>query len=240
MGGRDPQSWPSPERHLILWPPVRVRNRGSPQILHAVASWTQEGREVLCHSWSSARPGGARWPDAQLTTALHTHPHGHRRCCPAQSRHSNTQLPVHRHISHTWPHTHTHTCVVMCLHSCTPSNSATLTRTPCAPLATSMYIISAQRRSQPWHHIHTTVPRTQSHSSYSDICIAAKPHMHTATVSRVAAPGLCLHLLGCQLGSSITWHHHIQFFIADEELEGWQLAASPSGPGDASGQGPAP
>lgn len=212
-------------------------------MLHAVASWTQEDQEVLCHSWSSARPGGARWPNAQLTTALHTHPHGHRRCCPPQSRHSDTQLPVHRHISHTWPHTHTHThthtCVVMCLHSCTPSNSATLTLTPLhlwpRPCTSSLHSVSLSRgiTSTPQSHTH-------SHTLHTVTCIAAKSHMHTAKMSRVAAPGLYLHLLGCQLGSSITWHHHIQFFIADEELEGWQLAASPSGPGNASGQGPAP
>lgn len=119
-----------------------------------------------------------------------THSHGHRHFCPPQSRqpHTATQ-PVHRRISHTWPRTHV--CIIMCSHSCTPSDSATVTLSqPCSHLAISSYIIYSQCQSQPCHHSYATVPCTQS-------C----PHIGTHTAIKSHSKGVTCSYTS--LGSSV-------------------------------------
>lgn len=55
-GDPEPQSWPSPGKKSALWSHGRVGDGGSPQVLHPVTFWTQEGREPLCHSCTTAVP----------------------------------------------------------------------------------------------------------------------------------------------------------------------------------------
>lgn len=169
-GTSDPQSWPSPGKESALWPHMGVGDGGSPQILHPIASWTQECHEPPCHSCATAvaEPG--------LVTDAVAQPKADRAIQPACS----TQV--------TPGSTLTHVCTVMCLHNCTPSHSATDCHTFTATSTLVHAHIHVVSLSHVVTHSHTIVLCTVIHSrsdTHTQTHTAVKSHMHMANVSQM-------------------------------------------------------
>ena len=91
-GTSDPQSWPSPGKESALWPHMGVGDGGGPQILHPIASWTQECHEPPCHSCATAvtEPG--------LVTDAVAQPKADRAIQPARG----TQVTPGSTLTHTY------------------------------------------------------------------------------------------------------------------------------------------
>lgn len=184
-GTSDPQSWPSPGKESALWPHMGVGDGGGPQILHPIASWTQECREPPCHSCATAvaEPG--------LVTDAVAQPKADRAIQPAHG----TQV--------TPGSTLTHMCMVMCLHNCTPSHSATdchiHSHVHTRPRPHTCCQSQPRRHSQPYH---STV---QGHT-HSDTHGHEVTHAHGQCVTNVDALGLHLHRL---LGEPAAIIHHL-------------------------------